>query len=298
MTIKTERFAGLFMFIFSACMGAKLQAAEPTLMPIGEAWAQDSVNVTVFRNDPITTFGDQQYAAYYNAEGHVVIAHRKLADSKWTTTVTDLTGNIKDAHNVISIIADGEGYLHISWDHHDNPLRYARSKAPGSLEFETPAMTGKTEAKVTYPQFFKLANGDLIFMYRDGASGRGNLVLNHYDTKNKSWTQMYDNLISGEGKRNAYWEACVDGKGSIHIAWVWRESGDVASNHDVLYARSDDGGHTWVKSQDRRGRGQHSAAAGTDQSNLHVYGYRWPARHRNLLPPGRGEDRSILRNPS
>jgi hypothetical protein len=248
MTIKTERFAGLFMFIFSACMGAKLQAAEPTLMPIGEAWAQDSVNVTVFRNDPITTFGDQQYAAYYNAEGHVVIAHRKLADSKWTTTVTDLTGNIKDAHNVISIIADGEGYLHISWDHHDNPLRYARSKAPGSLEFETPAMTGKTEAKVTYPQFFKLANGDLIFMYRDGASGRGNLVLNHYDTKNKSWTQMYDNLISGEGKRNAYWEACVDGKGSIHIAWVWRESGDVASNHDVLYARSDDGGHTWVKS--------------------------------------------------
>ena len=37
-------------------------------------------------------------------------------------------------------------------------------------------------------------------------------------------------------------------RGSIHITWVWRESPDVASNHDMCYARSDDGGSTWVKS--------------------------------------------------
>jgi hypothetical protein len=59
---------------------------------------------------------------------------------------------------------------------------------------------------------------------------------------------MHANLISGEGKRNAYWQACVDAKGSIHVSWVWRESGDVASNHDICYACSDDGGKTWKKS--------------------------------------------------
>ena len=32
------------------------------------------------------------------------------------------------------------------------------------------------------------------------------------------------NLVSGEGKRNAYWQAVTDKKGTIHISWVWRES--------------------------------------------------------------------------
>jgi hypothetical protein len=252
MRIRLPLFAGLCGFVVLLISGGRGKAAPPTLMPIGDAWAKDSVNVTVFRNDPITTAGDDQYAAYYNEDGRVVIAHRKLSDTRWTNTVTDLKGKVADAHNGISIIADGDGYLHISWDHHGNPLRYARSKAPGSapgpIEFETLEMTGQTEGNVTYPQFFKLANGNLIFMFRDGASGRGNLVINSYETRAKKWTQIHANLISGEGHRNAYWEACVDGKGSIHVAWVWRESGDVASNHDICYARSDDAGQTWVKS--------------------------------------------------
>src|SRR5690606_2003494 len=33
----------------------------------------------------------------------------------------------------------------------------------------------------------------------------------------------------------------------VHISWVWRESPDVASNHDMAYACSRDGGVTWEK---------------------------------------------------
>ena len=36
-------------------------------------------------------------------------------------------------NNSISIVHDGEGYLHISWDHHNDPLRYARSIEPESI---------------------------------------------------------------------------------------------------------------------------------------------------------------------
>ncbi|RZL49557.1 MAG: neuraminidase, partial [Pedobacter sp.] len=32
-------------------------------------------------------------------------------------------------------------------------------------------------------------------------------------------------------------------------SWVWRESPDVASNHDLCYAKSIDGGNTWQNSQ-------------------------------------------------
>jgi hypothetical protein len=233
----------------AAVAAAGAPAARVQLMPIGEAWAANSVNATVFRNDPITTHADRQYAAYYNADGRVVLAARTLGDTRWETRVTDQTGNIQDAHNVISIIADGDGFLHVSWDHHGHPLRYARSRSPGSLELSPKApMTGKNEGNVTYPQFFLLPDGDLVFLYRDGESGRGNLVLNRYDTEGRGWTQVQSNLVSGEGARNAYPQACVDVKGVIHLSWVWRETPDVATNHDLCYARSGDGGRTWTRS--------------------------------------------------
>jgi hypothetical protein len=187
--------------------------------------------------------------AYYDADGFVVLAKRKLGSETWETKKTKYKGNVRNAHNSISIMVDGDGYLHMSWDHHGNPLRYCRSKAPDSLELtDKMPMTGKKEKRVTYPEFYRLPNGDLLFLYRDGGSGRGNLMVNHYDVKTKTWTQRQDALINGEGKRNAYWQMCTDPKGTLHISWVWRESSDVATNHDMGYAKSEDGGKTWKKS--------------------------------------------------
>jgi hypothetical protein len=239
--------AAAMVFLFIAASTAL--AIEPRLMPIGQAWAANSVNAVVFRGDPITTHGDRQYAAYYDADGHVVIATRTLDQPDWQPHRTALRGGIRDAHNSISIVADGDGFLHVSWDHHGHPLRYVRSTAPGAVEFtERMPMTGQRENRVTYPQFFRLHDGNLLFFFRDGGSGRGDLVLNHYDAASQSWTQLHNNLISGEGQRNAYWQATVDNHGTVHLSWNWREAPDVASNHDLCYARSEDGGRTWTRS--------------------------------------------------
>ena len=110
-------------------------------------------------------------------------------------------------------------------------------------------MTGVLEKNVTYPEFYSLPDGNLLFFYRDGQSGQGNLVINRYDLSTKQWTQLHTNLIDGQKQRNAYWQACVDQNGTIHLSWVWRESSDVASNHDLCYAKSTDGGVTWVNSK-------------------------------------------------
>lgn len=109
-------------------------------------------------------------------------------------------------------------------------------------------MTGIKEGNVTYPEFYRLPNGNLIFVYRDGSSGNGNLVMNLYDLKTRTWKQLHQGLIDGQGLRNAYWQLCVDKIGTIHLSWVWRETGDVATNHDLCYAKSTDGGITWKKS--------------------------------------------------
>src|ERR1044072_6201637 len=215
----------------------------------GKGWAANSVNTVIFRHNSLTSYKNTQYIAYYDSAQRLVIGKRKLGSSKWTLQTTQYSGKATDAHNTISIITDGEGYLHVSWDHHNNELRYARSVKPGSLQLtDKLPMTGKKESKVTYPEFYRLPNGNLLFLYRDGASGNGSLMLDHYDAKTKQWTQVQDGWINGEGQRSPYWQLAIDKFGTIHMSWVWRESPDVASNHDMGYACSKDGGHTWEKS--------------------------------------------------
>jgi hypothetical protein len=219
------------------------------IVAVDSGWAKNSVNTAVFRKNSLTSLRDTQYIAFYNEQGFVILGKRKISSSSWTLQQTPYKGKVADAHNVISIMVDGKGYLHMAWDHHNNRLHYAKSVRPGSLEMgaEQP-MTGRNEDRVSYPEFYRRGNGDLLFLYRDGSSGNGNLVINQYDLATQQWTSVQTNLIDGEGQRNAYWQACIDAHGTLHLSWVWRESPDVASNHDMCYARSKNGGKTWEKS--------------------------------------------------
>lgn len=244
--------AKLFMTLLALSAMCVIETSAGTrLVPVIRqgGWAANSVNAVIFRWNSVVTHGDHQYVAFYDAEQHVVLARRRLDDTAWEIRPTRYRGNARDAHNAISIMIDGDGYLHMSWDHHGHALRYCRSVAPGSLELtEKMSMTGEKESRVTYPEFYRMADGNLLFLYRDGSSGQGNLMMNHYDVKTREWTRRQDAFIHGEGERNAYWQMCTDTLGNIHISWVWRESGDIATNHDLGYAMSPDGGRTWRKS--------------------------------------------------
>ncbi|MEL0457198.1 BNR repeat-containing protein [Flavobacteriaceae bacterium SZ-1-7] len=236
------------MFVF-VCMSLSSCKSNVTISEVGGGWSSNSVNTVKFRKNAITTFKNHQFIAYYDADSYVILAKRKLHSSNWETHKTQYKGNTKDAHNSISIAIDGDGFLHLSWDHHNTKLRYTKSKKPLSLELgDELAMTGEQEDRVTYPEFYNLPNGNLLFFYRSGESGRGNLVINSYDVSSKKWTQLQNNLIDGEDKRSAYWQVCVDKTGVIHLSWVWRETWGVETNHDLAYARSKDGGVTWEKS--------------------------------------------------
>lgn len=243
--------------------------ASVSLTEVDSGWASNSVNAVVFRKNSLVTFKDTQFISFYDKDAYVMLGKRRQGSKQWILKRTAYKGNASDAHNSISMMVDGDGYLHLAWDHHNNPLRYCKSVEPGSLEMtEKIPMTGKAENSVSYPEFYKMPAGDLLFFYRDGGSGRGDLVINKYSVATKQWKQLHSNLIDGEGKRNAYWQACTDNKGTIHISWVWRESPDVASNHDMCYARSTDGGITWEKSTGEKY--QLPVTASTAEYALHI----------------------------
>ena len=158
---------------------------ECRLVPVAPAYSATSVNTAVFRANSVTTHGNIQYSCFYDPEGYVTIGRRNLDSDRWEVRRTQYKGNVADAHNVISMAVDGDGYLHLSFDHHGHPLRYCRSVAPDSLALgQLEPMTGNGEEDVTYPEFHTLPSGDLLFVYRSGASGRGNMVMNRYDLTN------------------------------------------------------------------------------------------------------------------
>ncbi|WP_243729506.1 BNR repeat-containing protein [Salegentibacter sp. 24] len=230
-----------------SCSGLKIDTSD-----IGPGWAKNSVNTVIFRKNAVTSNNKYQFTSYYDNDSNLVLAKRNLSDNTWQVHKTRYTGNSRDAHNAISIVLDGEGYLHVSWDHHNTGLRYAISRTPFGLELgDELKMTEKQEKKVSYPQFYNLQGGDILFMYRSGQSGRGSLVLNRFNNNTREWVQLHKNLIDGEDRRNAYWQAAVDKDGHIHLSWVWRESWDVATNHDLAYAVSKDKGQTWERSDGR-----------------------------------------------
>lgn len=219
---------------------------KPVLLPVAKAWSGNSVNAVIFRHNSVTTFKNIQYTAFYDSSGHVVVAKRILPSHQWQVKTTRFTGNVRDAHNTINIMADRDGYLHMAWNQHNNRLHYCRSLKPGSLNFTGElSMTGKQENYVTYPEFYTLSNGNLLFLYREGGSGNGNLVVNEYDIKTKKWSQIQSDLINGQGSRNAYWQCAVGPNGYIYLSWVWRETPNVATNHDICFAMSRDNGKTW-----------------------------------------------------
>lgn len=223
-------------------------ASQSRLSLVADGYSKTSVNTVIFRSNSLVTHRGAQYIAFYNSDCRLTLGKRTLGSDAWQIAPTQYVGNCADAHNSISLMVDGEGYLHLSFDHHGHPLKYCRSIAPESLQLgELTPMTGRDEGNVTYPEFYRMPDGNLIFAYRSGASGRGNLVMNRYSTKSRQWERVQDVLIDGEDQRNAYWQLYVDAKGVIHLSWVWRESWLVETNHDMCYARSKDGGRTWEK---------------------------------------------------
>lgn len=238
------------------------------LEKIDFGWATNSVNATIFRYNAIYTMKNVQVCAWYDIDRHVVLAKRNISLkgdlSNWKINRTEFTGNTYDAHNVISLIIDNDGYIHISWDHHVDETHYARSKKPYDiLNFLTEVPHDLKESRLTYPEFYSDSNDRILFFYRVGASGTGDLVLRTYQKGRSNeyrWQKSNEKIVSRQTKFtfkklfqpsrlnvNPYWQTAIDKDGGIHLSWVWRDTPDAATNHDLCYAYSPDR-INWFKS--------------------------------------------------
>ena len=160
-------------------------------------------------------------------------------NARGTTTVLGW-----DSHNFVTLGIDKQGYIHLSGNMHVNPLTYFRSTKPFDIStlvqiFE---MTGSNEKSCTYPSFLNTREGELIFHYRDGGSGNGNEIYNIYSCEIKKWVRLLDTpLTDGQGLMNAYQsQPVLMDDNWYHVYWVWRDTPDCSTNHDLSYIKSPD----------------------------------------------------------
>lgn len=242
----TYRIPFIFLLVLAPLAPAAPRVLEQ--LDLAPVWAGHPVGFSLL------TSKDTQYVAYYDKDRRMTLASRPLSSKQWTLfplhTEQETPGKwspaqlLWDSHNNVTIALDSAGHLHIAGNMHVHPLVYFKTEKPGditSVKF-VGKMTGQRENRCTYPRFLNGPKGELIFAYRDGSSGNGSDVYNVYDVSSSSWKRLLDTpLTDGEGKRNAYCRGPVKGPdGFYHLVWVWRDTPDCSTNHNLSYARSKD----------------------------------------------------------
>ncbi|KAJ3171698.1 hypothetical protein HDU88_007778 [Geranomyces variabilis] len=237
------------------------------------------VNVASFQSSAILTHAGAQYAVWYSSNREAMIARRKInvGHGRWETAALGHKLSVDDSHNVISLgLSPIDETIHIALDMHSTKLYYLRSEvglasAAGQRKPWTGARFGKAhntllgtqlEKAITYPQFVvRPTDNTLQLFYRSGISGNGVNQVAEY--RNGAWKKLggfmttFGAYKSPRGaislRRNLYVHGFTySPNGRLHLSGTWREQNSAVmcslgglSNHDTLYAYSDDGARTW-----------------------------------------------------
>ena len=233
------------------------------VVELGEGYASTTVNTTIFRHHGLVTRRHFQFAAFYESESRFSVIRRDLRDNAIKRGAIEGNFNVADVHNAICLGIDPDGYLHLSYDHHGNPLNYRRSVEPLSVaEWSDPLpMTGHLESQVTYPFFVMWprdtddpeGRGKLMFLYRHIGSGNGDICLKEYDHVSRTWTDIAERFVKGSEltpwTSNAYWNhPAFDSQGNMLLTWVWRVVQNGSANADFIFNHN----HGFAKSPDGR----------------------------------------------
>ncbi|KAK8112300.1 uncharacterized protein PG998_008757 [Apiospora kogelbergensis] len=244
---------------------------EPTVSVLGTdpSWRKHTLNGNAFQQDALQSFNGWQYACFYSARSElsdreplfVHLSRRKLPVGRWETLVfEDYPQTTDDGHNTAQLgICPGDGTIHLSYDHHCDPLRYRHSipnlaTAPESYVWSadhftptSPHLPGLASSPahaellrdITYPRFGQLGR-DLWFSFRTGKAGLGDDHLYLYSSRRGAYSSFSqpsadDNAGAKtttttavtpflKGVRNNPYIHGLDARaGSLYVTWVYRD---------------------------------------------------------------------------
>jgi hypothetical protein len=213
-------------------------------------------NTLPFTQDALVTSGGTQCCVWVTGpELTPVVSSRRLPQGDWSPIVDlgRIPGNpfqiptALDPHNSYAAGVDDRGRLHVVGNLHNQTLRYARSDDAELEEWSFGTMIGLDEASVTYPAFVKHPDGTLLFLYRDGRSGFGDIYANRLPPGSDAWERI-GKLIDGKATGESPYlnHAVVSADWTLHLSGCFRGEGrSAATNRDVWHLQGSGAGRSW-----------------------------------------------------
>ena len=159
-----------------------------------------------------------------------------------------------DAHRNPTLLMDDNGHLYVFYGAHNDPTLVLRSERPHEIGAWR-ACADIVDPTTSYPQPYQLLPGEMFVSYRERSGGWRSRVSRD---RGETWEEPVDIVEFEESDIYAVSIAETgDYPRSIHLAWSRLGGGteeEIRTKHlwarryNIYYARSDDGGRTWVRS--------------------------------------------------
>ena len=152
-----------------------------------------------------------------------------------------------DAHKNPHLLLDEQGYLYVFYRSHCSPTHLRKSKAPYDISAWDDM--GVVVERSSYPQPWQLQAGEISVFYRGGGTHDATEAYVKSTDGGLTWSEPVH--VVATPPKNGCYAVSVAATGayprSIHLAWSVTR-GDWWQRYHVCYARSDDGGITWFRS--------------------------------------------------
>jgi hypothetical protein len=181
------------------------------------------------------------YLATASPQDNVFVAKR-TAPNMWTVRDTGFDAVYDVGHTQTSLAIDGQGYLHLFYGMHNNPIRYAQSNQPLSVTngFQSVSPSVFSGGAYTYPNTATATNGDVYAIIRDQRSSysaqQGRLF--RFNNSTRAWSELPP--FAGQSGTTVYPDHIfADSSGDLHIIWEWAAGGAQGARHYGTYAKYD-----------------------------------------------------------
>lgn len=204
---------------------------------------------------PIVSAGGAEYVSYLaaNSPQDDVFVARRGSGASWETRDTGVNATYDPGHTQTSMAIDGDGYLHVAYGMHNNPMRLVTSNFSENVTggFSAPssaAISAFAGGSYTYPNMTTAPNGDVYMIVRDQrssyASQQGRLF--RFDNSVRTWSELPP--FAGQSGTTVYPDQVLaDASGDLHILWEWAAGGAQAARHYGSYARFDPDTNTYFR---------------------------------------------------
>lgn len=264
----------VFLLGFSV-VGWAQSATYSSSVATTSCWKDNPVIATATQQNSIAVYDKYVYVVYYNADRYLCISRSSnYGKDSWKTIQLshryEKRNDVYDSHNTPNIIiSPNDKRIHLAFDMHAHDMRYMISWANTATISDASFTASRFSSvrnylessktvihDVTYPRFFVGKSNKLFMMYRDGGSGDGDTYLVKY--KDDAYWETPKKIIEGKkGAINgygtndnycAYFNEVQFNSGKIYLTWVWRETPDETTDHDLMFAYSGNDGVSWKNS--------------------------------------------------